>query len=80
MNRTFNIGIVTAVFFAVMGSTTGCEQAAPVQAKTATPVHVAEVTLYSSTEGLRYSASILPFAEETTCREALFSRKFAIWT
>jgi len=63
MNRNFSLGIVTAVFLAVVGSTTGCEQAVPVQAKAATPVHVAEVTLYSSTEGLRYSASILPFAE-----------------
>lgn len=63
MNRNFIMGIATAVFFAVLGTTTGCQEATPVQAKAATPVHVAEVTLYSSAEGLRYSASILPFAE-----------------
>jgi len=63
MNRNFMMGIATVVFFAVLGTTTGCQEATPVQAKAATPVHVAEVTLYSSTEGLRYSASILPFAE-----------------
>jgi multidrug efflux system membrane fusion protein len=63
MNRNFNLGIVTIVFFAMVGGTTGCQQAMPVQAKAATPVHVAEVTLYSSNEGLRYSASILPFAQ-----------------
>ena len=63
MNRNFMMGIATVVFFAVLVTTTGCQEATPVQAKAATPVHVAEVTLYSSAEGLRYSASILPFAE-----------------
>jgi len=43
--------------------TTGCGQPTAVSAKSPTPVHVAEVTLDSSSEGLRYSASILPFAE-----------------
>lgn len=63
MNRNFNVGIAMVVFVAIVAGITGCEQATPVQAKAATPVHVAEVTLYSSNEGLRYSASILPFAE-----------------
>ena len=63
MKRNFTLGIVTVVFFAVVGSTIGCQQATPVQAKAPTPVHVSEVTLYSSNEGLRYSASVLPFAE-----------------
>ncbi|HWC20008.1 MAG TPA: efflux RND transporter periplasmic adaptor subunit [Terriglobales bacterium] len=65
MKHKFNLGIVTVVLLAMAAGTTGCEQAAPVQAKAATPVHVADVTLYSSNEGLRYSASILPFAQAT---------------
>lgn len=65
MKHKFNLGIVTVVLIAMAAGTTGCEQAAPVQAKASTPVHVADVTLYSSNEGLRYSASILPFAQAT---------------
>ena len=65
MNHKFNLGMVTVVLIAMAAGTTGCEKAEPVQAKAATPVHVAEVTLYSSNEGLRYSASILPFAQAT---------------
>jgi RND family efflux transporter MFP subunit len=44
---------------------TGCGQQTKVAAKSPTPVHVANVALYSSSEGLRYSASVLPFAEAT---------------
>jgi RND family efflux transporter MFP subunit len=44
---------------------TGCEQQTKVAAKSPTPVRVADVALYSSSEGLRYSASVLPFAEAT---------------
>jgi RND family efflux transporter MFP subunit len=44
---------------------TGCGQPTKVAAKSPTPVHLADVALYSSSEGLRYSASVLPFAEAT---------------
>jgi len=44
---------------------TGCGQPTKVAAKPPTPVHLADVGVYSSSEGLRYSASVLPFAEAT---------------
>jgi RND family efflux transporter MFP subunit len=44
---------------------TGCGQPTKVAAKSPTPVHLADVALYSSSEGLHYSASVLPFAEAT---------------
>jgi multidrug efflux system membrane fusion protein len=44
---------------------TGCGQPTKVAAKPPTPVHLADVAMYSSSEGLRYSASVLPFAEAT---------------
>jgi multidrug efflux system membrane fusion protein len=43
----------------------GCQEPTQVAAKTATPVHVADVALCSSSDGLRYSASVLPFAQAT---------------
>ncbi len=54
---TLAIGLV-----ALIAATNGCHQEKQVLAKSATPVHLAEVTLYASPEGLRYSASVLPFA------------------
>src|SRR5215469_6111291 len=53
----------TAVLFAIMAGTNGCHQPAQVAAKSPTPVHLVDVTLYSSSEGLHYSASALPFAQ-----------------
>jgi multidrug efflux system membrane fusion protein len=44
---------------------TGCGQPTKVAPKSPTPVHLADVAMYSSSEGLRYSASVLPFAEAT---------------
>jgi RND family efflux transporter MFP subunit len=44
---------------------TGCGQPTKIAAKSPTPVHLADVAVYSSSEGLRYSASVLPFAEAT---------------
>jgi len=44
---------------------TGCGQPTKVAPKSPTPVRLADVTMYSSSEGLRYSASVLPFAEAT---------------
>ena len=53
----------TAVLLAMMTATNGCHQQTHVEAKSPTPVHLAEVTLDSSSEDLRYSASVLPFAQ-----------------
>jgi len=44
---------------------TGCGQPTKVAPKSPTTVHLADVAMYSSSEGLRYSASVLPFAEAT---------------
>ncbi|HWC16091.1 MAG TPA: efflux RND transporter periplasmic adaptor subunit [Terriglobales bacterium] len=66
MKRELNIrfGQARAAALATLiAVTTGCHEVTPVAAKAPTPVHVAEVALYSSSEGLRYSASILPFAQ-----------------
>src|SRR5208337_1732601 len=52
-----------AVFFAMVAATNGCHQPTQVAAKSPTPVHLVDVTLYSASEDLRYSASVLPFAE-----------------
>ena len=54
-----------AVLFAAMTATGGCQQPTKVAAKSPTPVHVVDVTLYAPSEDLRYSASVLPFAEAT---------------
>jgi RND family efflux transporter MFP subunit len=48
---------------ALVASAIGCHRNAQITAKSLTPVRLAEVTLYGSTEGLRYSASIVPFAQ-----------------
>jgi RND family efflux transporter MFP subunit len=53
----------TAAFVVLLAAASGCQQPTQVAANSPTPVHVADVALYSSSEGLRYSASILPFAE-----------------
>jgi RND family efflux transporter MFP subunit len=53
----------TAVLLAMMTATNGCQQPAHVEVKSPTPVHLVNVTLDSSSEDLRYSASVLPFAQ-----------------
>jgi len=66
MGNKFRAGLgpARAVFLlAILTATSGCHQTTQVAAKPATPVRLAEVTLYTSTEGLHYSASILPFAQ-----------------
>jgi RND family efflux transporter MFP subunit len=52
-----------AVFFVLVAATSGCQEPTKVAAKSPTPVHLANVAVYSSSEGLRYSASVLPFAQ-----------------
>ncbi len=54
---------ITAVLFVMTAATNGCHQPTQVAAKSPTPVHLVDVTLYSSSEDLRYSASVLPFAQ-----------------
>jgi len=53
----------TAVLLALMAVTNGCQQPTHVEAKASTPVHLVDVSLESSSQELRYSASVLPFAE-----------------
>jgi RND family efflux transporter MFP subunit len=55
--------VITAVLFVMTAATNGCHQPTQVAAKSPTPVHMVDVALYSPSEDLRYSASVLPFAE-----------------
>ena len=66
MGSKFRKGLgpaMTAVLFVMTAATNGCRQPTQVAAKSPTPVHLVDVTLYSSSEDLRYSASVLPFAQ-----------------
>jgi multidrug efflux system membrane fusion protein len=63
-SREMKLG-TAAVFLVLAAAVNGCQQPTKVAAKSPTPVHVVDVALYSPSEGLRYSASILPFAEAT---------------
>ena len=62
-NRKLVGSVIGAVLFATIVATSGCQEPTKVAAKPPTPVHVVDVTLYSPSEDLRYSASVLPFAE-----------------
>jgi multidrug efflux system membrane fusion protein len=53
----------TAGLLVLIAAMNGCHGDTQIPAKSPTPVHLAEVTLATSPEGLRYSASILPFAQ-----------------
>ena len=55
--------IKAAVLFVLVAASNGCHEPTQVAAKSPTPVRLVDVTSYSSSEGLRYSASVLPFAE-----------------
>ncbi len=66
MGSKFRKGLgpaITAVLFVMTAATNGCHQPTQVAAKSPTPVHLVDVALYSPSEDLRYSASVLPFAE-----------------
>ena len=67
MKNKSSIGLLKAVaaLLAVIAGANGCQQPTKVAAKSATPVRLADVALSSSSESLRYSASVLPFAEAT---------------
>ena len=57
------LGLAKAAVFALVTAASGCHEPTNVAAKSPTPVHLADVALYSPSEGLRYSASVLPFAQ-----------------
>ena len=66
MERKLRMGLrpaLTAVLCAMVAATNGCQQPTQVAAKSLTPVRLADVSLYSPSEDLRYSASVLPFAQ-----------------
>ena len=68
MNSKSRIGLrlaKPAIVTMLAAAAIGCQQPSKVAAKSPTPVQVADVVLSSSSEGLRYSASVLPFAEAT---------------
>src|SRR6202162_3517103 len=54
---------IGAALFAAIVATSGCQEPTKVAAKSPTPVHVVDVATYSSSEDLRYSASVVPFAQ-----------------
>jgi len=62
-NRKLVGAVIGAVLFATIVAISGCQEPTKVAAKPPTPVHVVDVTLYSPSEDLRYSASVLPFAQ-----------------
>src|ERR1700751_1764637 len=62
-NRKRAGSVIGAVLFATIVATSGCQEPTKVAAKSPAPVHVVDVALYSPSEDLRYSASVLPFAE-----------------
>jgi RND family efflux transporter MFP subunit len=63
--RTLRSGRISklAGLCALMAAITGCRRDTQIPAKSPVPVRLAEVTLYASPESLRYSASIVPFAQ-----------------
>jgi RND family efflux transporter MFP subunit len=52
-----------AALLVLIAGASGCKQSTQVEAKSPTPVRVTDVALSSSSESLRYSASVLPFAQ-----------------
>jgi RND family efflux transporter MFP subunit len=55
--------IASTVVLLATTISTGCHQDPPLSAKPAIAVRLADVTLYQATEGLRYSASLIPYAQ-----------------
>jgi len=62
-NRKRLGSVMGALLFVLTVATSGCQEPTKVAANSPTPVHVVDVALYSPSEDLRYSASVLPFAE-----------------
>jgi RND family efflux transporter MFP subunit len=66
MENKLKIGLgpaKVAVLLVLTAVTNGCHQPTQVEAKSPTPVHLVDVALESSSQDLRYSASVLPFAQ-----------------
>ena len=66
MGSKFRKGLVpvlTAVLFVMIAATSGCQETTKVAAKSPTPVHLWMWLCIRPSEDLRYSASVLPFAE-----------------
>lgn len=55
--------VSTAILLGATAALNGCHRDAQVPAKPSVAVRLADVTLYESTEGLRYSASITPYTQ-----------------
>jgi len=62
-NRKRVGSVIGVALFAAIVAASGCQEPTKVAAKSPTPVHVLDVALYSPSDNLRYSASVLPFAE-----------------
>ena len=67
MKNKSSIGLLkaAAALLVLIAGASGCQQPTNVAAKSSIPVRLADVALDSSSESLRYSASVLPFAEAT---------------
>jgi RND family efflux transporter MFP subunit len=63
MKNKPSIGQAAAALLALIAGASGCQQPTQVAAKSPTPVRVVDVALNSSSEGQRYSASVLPVAQ-----------------
>lgn len=64
MKNKSSIGLLkAAAVLLLVGGASGCQEPTQVAAKSPTPVRVVDVALNSSSESLRYSASVLPFAQ-----------------
>lgn len=65
MKNKSSIGLLKAAAapLLLIAFASGCKQPTQVEAKSPTPVRVADVALSSASESLRYSASVLPFAQ-----------------
>jgi multidrug efflux system membrane fusion protein len=61
--RTIVGPALAVVVFVIAVSSSGCHDSTQAATKAATPVHLTDVALYSPSEDLHYSASVLPFAE-----------------
>src|SRR3984957_1993018 len=62
-NSNIKVWKAAAALLAVIAGASGCQQPTQVAAKSPTPVRVVDVALTSSSESLRYSASVLPLAQ-----------------
>lgn len=56
---------IAAMLLAPMATISGCHQTTQAAAKSPVPVHLVDVAFDSPSDDLRYSASVLPFAEAT---------------